>query len=252
MGRRHGVWIVGVLALAACVSFSGAAKTKEPPWKARDWTNWTMQDCEAVMQQSPWAYYYSSSAGRFDRTLLEFDSALPVRQAKLRSQQLNNHYDKMNPAQKQAFDQQHAGDLPVTDDGPILLFVYQYMDYGYFPPRGPELVFGPPSGGWAALRLPNGKLILPIETTRQKVENTQLENAYLYTFPRHLDGKPTLTGNDQEITVIFGDILPKADAQGRIAPLEIEDFHANSDPRSGVPGHTFIIPDMMYKGKLEY
>ena len=46
--------------------------------------------------------------------ILQFRSARPIREAQVRSSQLNSHYDKMNPEQKAAFDANAGKFLAVT------------------------------------------------------------------------------------------------------------------------------------------
>jgi hypothetical protein len=254
MGRGRGVWIVGILALAGCFALCGAAKTKDPPWIAKDWTQWTMQDCTLVATRSPWSQYYSKSNGRFDNTTVKLRSALPVRLAGLRVQQLEKHYENMNSAKKQEFDQQHAGDAAPSDDAPILLdvFQYQYLDYSNSSTNGSPYpsssVSGVPPGRQLALRLPGGSLVMPTEIAKIKAGDPLAKNEYLYTFPRMVNDEPAFSGTDGEIIFVFGGPIPEADKQGKVAPPNAADFQGVA----GATGYRFKISDLMYKGKLEY
>jgi hypothetical protein len=261
MGRRHGVWIAAVVALAGCFTLSGGAKTKDLPWIANDWTQWKEEDCKIVLQQSPWVFYFHENSNIVYGNSAQLRSALPIRQALLRQQELNNHYDKLTPAQKQTFDQQRAADLAASDASPILLYVDHYYADDY-----PGAGFGPESGRRVALRLASGALVFPTETKQEKVSDAYVENAFLYTFPRMIDGRPAFTVTDKEVVFMLGGFLPKADKEGKIAPQRPEDFHAwtrefeEKDKKTKkvlgtveVPvEYTFKIADMMYKGKLEY
>jgi hypothetical protein len=259
-----------LVSLALAVFFSIASGKDQPkkPWLQKDWTQWTQQDCKSVLEESPWVYYWFASDYGTLRKTAQLRSALPIREALLRQQQLEQRYDKMKPAQKQAFDQQHSGDLTASDDTPILLYVDHYR-YDPLPKEGSRAVGrepGPDPGRRVAIKLSNGTLVTPTETTQLKVDNTVWENAYLYAFPRIMDGTRAFTTADNEIFFVFGEPLPMADKEGRIAPQRAEDFHAwtqeleEKDVKTKrvlktiqVPrGYMFKIADMMYKGKLEY
>lgn len=80
-------------------------------------------------------------------------------QAILRQLQLEDHYDKMKPDKKQAFDQAHAHDLDPIDE--VKVYIKNWRDDGVDPavPRQ------------AVLRLPNGTLVEPIETNEVKYDS---------------------------------------------------------------------------------
>ena len=95
------------------------------PWKEKPYTEWTEKECRKLLQNSPWAKPYilgrviielanptqmeGVERGRESAPRMEYHvrllSALPIRQALVRLQQINADYDKMSPAQRQAFDQ---------------------------------------------------------------------------------------------------------------------------------------------------
>ena len=95
------------------------------PWKEKPYTEWTEKECRKLLQNSPWAKRYSLGGViievihptqvegvervRESNPRMEYDvrllSALPIRQALVRLQQINADYDKMSPGQRQAFDQ---------------------------------------------------------------------------------------------------------------------------------------------------
>ena len=71
-------------ALAATISISGSAITKlDPPWIAKDWTQWTINDCDKVLRHSPWVTYYEyDDSGIYNtQNSRQFRSARPIRQA---------------------------------------------------------------------------------------------------------------------------------------------------------------------------
>src|SRR5215813_1734151 len=119
MNRKFAVWLLIVLSCDV-----GAAQSKDF-WQTKDYRQWNEKECKKLLEDSPWAQDYT-----FTRTLIEplqratgerageskpqmsylaqFRSALPIRQALIRLQQINNKYDQMTPEQKQEFDQRAA------------------------------------------------------------------------------------------------------------------------------------------------
>ena len=250
MSRRHAVWIAGSFALAVCLSLSGFAKTtktKDPPWVAKDWTQWSSQDCQDVLEKSPWI----RSNGEWD---VRLDSALPIRQAHLRELQLLKRYDRMNPDKKKDFDEEHAQDLSEGNAGQVVIWatgVYKTDANGWARESWPALQ--------TALRLPDGSLVMPIKTTlsgdvtEYEVHSggglgkeVHVAGIAEYVFPREVNGKRLYTERDKEITVVQGAILPYKGKTEILGPEGAKDF------RPGGYTYYFEIPKLMYKGKLEY
>jgi len=110
--------------LIALLCVPAAAQSKDF-WQTKDYRQWNEKECKKLLEDSPWAQDYT-----FTRTMIEplqratgeragesnpqmsylaqFRSALPIRQALIRLQQINNKYDQMTPEQKQEFDQRAA------------------------------------------------------------------------------------------------------------------------------------------------
>ena len=81
-----------LLTLATCVVLAAHAnpKDKPKPWVTKDWTQWTSADCLQVLNSSPWSHQIATEAlGRSGTmyTLMQLRSALPVRQALIRTLQ---------------------------------------------------------------------------------------------------------------------------------------------------------------------
>jgi hypothetical protein len=232
-----------------------ATELKHKPWVEKDWTTWTDWDCSNTLRYSPWVWIdegWGRETGLTSQTrdvteltsgvTIEFISALPYRQAKLRQLQLVKHYDKMNPAQKQGFDQEHADILFETDDDPIRIsYAYSPGNQGYsgIPTLSPRR---------AALKLADGTIVTASETTLQSppADISSRGYAILYVFPRKIDGKPLYAPTDKSIALIFGDTLQLDKNTNQARPYTPADFHP------GVGGYDFHIADMIYKGKLEY
>ncbi len=93
-------------------------------WHKREYRQWSERECKKMLEDSPWARGYTLSQTHItplqqneaaDRERVEnprlnyqvqFRSALPLRQAMVRMQQISQKYDKMTEEQKQAFDKE--------------------------------------------------------------------------------------------------------------------------------------------------
>jgi hypothetical protein len=247
-----------ISAVLMCVTFAAALSAASPqelkhkPWVEKDWTKWSEWDCYNTLHYSPWVNFDEgagreygpsdvSGVGQHFYGFVQLLSALPLRQEKLRQLQLQRHYDRMNTQEKEAFDQQHSGDL-VEGDGDSVrievvhnMFVRDYSDPGIvdsvFPPRK------------AALKLSDGTLVMPTGTT---IYNQSVAE---YVFPRELNGIPIYTSTDKVFLIVFGEVLPLEKKNlVKLGPQKLTDFHYDADATS----YSFQIADMMYKGKLEY
>ncbi len=245
---------LALAAMAVCSSLYGAAKKKDPPWVAKDWTQWNEDDCDAVLGGSPWGQDssypgYASTTGPKISTVLQgkvqLRSALPIRQALLRKQQLLNFYSRMKPDKKLAFDQAHAHDLDPSDK--VLVYI-ENTSSSTLPPAGSvsPMYQAPASPATqVALRVSDGPLIQPIETAALKIKgDAAYGNETEYSFPRTVSGKPLLTPSDSTLVVELGGWLLFNKVSGEVdQQLPFRD----SGQR-----YTFKVPDMIYKGKLEY
>jgi hypothetical protein len=241
--------------LTALLSISSPADLKHKPWIEKDWTRWTDMDCYYTVNVSPWVYedfgsgrwtgselQYPEASEYSQQIRIEFTSALPIRQARLRKLQLLQHYDRMTAQKRNAFDQQHANDLKEADDDPIRIYYSDYFtgrivsDTVTLPPRE------------AALKLSDGTLVTATQTTLTTSPSDIPLRGYsiTYVFPRKFNGKPLYSPNDKTVWLVFGGILRFDKDHKQFGPERPGDFHYQAG------GFDFHIAEMMYKGKLEY
>ena len=260
---RTGVAILLPVALAVVSSVAGVAGKEEPPWVAKDWRQWTASDCKQVLsssnwiaeeQQEMWSFYgFLDIWQRGISTPVRLLSALPIRQALLRQIQIQNHYDKMNPQEKRAFDHEHAQELSEDNGGQVLIWTSGGM---HSFPNGSVTQSYP--ARQAALRLSDGSLVMPVRTTLSgEVTDYEIISGVRighpaasiaeYVFSRTVNGKPLYGEQDEAITVVFGDILPYKGKTEELGPQRPEYFHPYKNLRVDFP-----ISALMYKGKLEY
>jgi hypothetical protein len=261
MSRRFAILIAGSFALALCISISDVAigKKRDPPWVAKDWTQWVGWDCENVLKFSPWAYYLDGGGRETDLRIdggtsfgsrryefVQLRSALPIRQAFLKQAMSTKHYDKMNAQKKQIFDEEYAKDHAEDYESQIVITWASDM-------------FWMEGSRQGALVLSDGSLVMPIKTELSG-DVTLIERSMNiphhfsfdaeYVFPRTVNGKPLYTAEDKELVFVQGGVLPYRGKPEQLGPQRPEDFRpASSDPACGFH---FPISTLMYKGKLEY
>lgn len=137
--RRHVIASLAALVLAsATIALAGQTR-----WEKKPWQKWSKDDCSAMLQNSPWARTWSaegmvntpigqSSEGTGREQvpevyyLVQFRSALPVRQAVVREAQIENKYDKMDPAHKKTLDDSAESYLARDYSNDIVV----HLDYG--------------------------------------------------------------------------------------------------------------------------
>lgn len=129
-GLYHQIVPFLVVCLAALAAWGADFWTKKP------YQNWSAEETHRILEESPWAttlnmgsVQTSITSGdspnnrgyrgemETDPTIsynLQFRSALPIREAQVRTAQLNSKYDKMSAEQKAAFDANSAKFLAVT------------------------------------------------------------------------------------------------------------------------------------------
>ncbi len=260
IARRHQAIIFAVF-LSVFFSLSGISGTKDPPWVAKDWTQWSAWDCENIQKYSPWAYYWDTGGrekgpSAFDNAsgigarrsyFVQLRSALPIRQSYLKQAQSVKRYDKLNAQKKQAFDEEYTREN-ARYDGSQVVITWGSYDYSWL---------GQSRQG--ALILSDGSLVMPIETKlycdQTLVEfGTRFEHSIStcaeYVFPRTVNGKPLYTTDDKDLLFVQGEVLPFHGKAEVLGPQRVEDFRRSDSGPIG--GFRFPISTLMYKGKLEY
>jgi hypothetical protein len=128
--RRRSYWLIGTLLLNFLAMPLAAAK--EDFWSKKPYQNWSAEETRRLLEESPWAttltltgFQSNVTSGRGTTGgemevapsityTLQFRSALPIREAQVRSSQLNSHYDAMSAEQKSAFAANAGKFLAVT------------------------------------------------------------------------------------------------------------------------------------------
>lgn len=112
--------------LGCIVLLAAALPAQAQFWEKKPWQQWTKQECDKMLTDSPWARKFTSSEIRIQASgirtggtqeretqptieyIAHLRSALPVRQAVVRLMQIQTRYDRMSDAEKRNFDKQAA------------------------------------------------------------------------------------------------------------------------------------------------
>jgi hypothetical protein len=205
------------------------------PWTAKDWHEWTEKECNKVLTSSPWATTLfldrnDSSPIRFERVsyTIQLVSALPIRHALARQEQMNNQSAPVNPGDPQTTRPGKGDEL--TEDYDDRIVVRVVIDLVDLPHPSPDVVSRySPKSLWIAFRPGRGLTPLDFLGNRPKL-NSHSQWVLDSTFQRLRGGQPLFNPKDKKIRIEF--LSPT----GTPPILAVE----------------FGLRKMMYAGKLEY
>lgn len=186
-------------------------------WEKKDYRQWSRQECEKILADSPWAREYrmekaliellqteSSDRAREERPWItyqfQFRSALPLRQAVARLTALSANYDKFSDEQKRNFDAKAEKYLAAPFPDTILIHViyesntlsYQGDLARYWQTKTPELL---------------RNSIFLMNSRGDKVEPVRLicgqgaQHEFDLYFPRQVNGQPILLPEDKTVSI---------------------------------------------------
>lgn len=186
-------------------------------WEKKEYKEWTQKECTKVLEDSPWAKPLTLTSvqvmeNQSNRTStdgsqpyvkyqVQFRSALPIRQATVRQNQILSKYDTLPPEQKQAFDKQADSLLNAfPEDMVVVLVRYETNDRN----RDQELARWWQSKSTELLKnqvyLSGNKTKVPIG---QFVAGQGADRWFQFIFPKEVDGNPVITPQDKSIKLEF-------------------------------------------------
>jgi hypothetical protein len=205
-------------ALLAALSALAEAQSKDF-WQAKDYKEWSEKECRKLLENSPWAQDFTVAGTTIDPLQsasgdraresnsrityrVQFSSALPLRQALVRTQQLANNYDRMPPEQKQAFDEKAAKLLLANFAEVIAVHVgyssnvqlYDREMANYWQTRTNDQLKNS-----TFLIGPQGRKIPPQRFTTA----TGAGREFTFYFPRVIDGQPLVGPRDKTLKLEF-------------------------------------------------
>lgn len=184
-------------------------------WSKKPYQDWTADETRRMMEESPWATTLklggvqnnviniggpnsrgSSGEMETDTSIsytLQFRSAQPIREAEIRSAQLNSHYDKMNPAQKAAFDASAAKFLAARFPDRVVVAVTFHTSIAEYESSLRTY--------WTNQSLPKLSMSVFLNTRSERLSLIAYgfkDDTFQFTFPRPKELKP-----DEKISVEF-------------------------------------------------
>ncbi len=188
-------------------------------WTKKPWQQWSNNDCQNMLQNSPWAQTWtntgivetpmgqpSDGTGREQVPeiyyLVQIRSALPIREAVARQAQIQNQYDRMDASHKKVLDDSVSDFLARNYDDDIVV----HLDYG----SNVTLYERDMMQYWQSF--PTG--VVPMQTylidhNGQKLVPSRMavapggQTAIEFIFPRTVKGAPFIKSGDKSFAFQF-------------------------------------------------
>lgn len=255
----------------AVLAMAGFAQT---PWLKKDWKQWSKEDCRKVLEDSPWATRWKGQsnakmanfATRTSGTegtgseaeltvtyIVQFRSALPIREAVVRQVLIANGYDKLEPPKQKEMEKQTEGFLNRKYDDVIVVHVIyesNVQEYNRTLAAFWQTTF--PEGTVpqdAFLNGPRGQKVAPIRMISPKGGAQEFE----LIFPRVVEGKPLLEPGDKTISVQF--LAPGLSSRDITSSRDLAQRDAATRDGQVASARVFAefkVDKMMVNGQLAY
>jgi hypothetical protein len=153
--------------------------------------------------------------------ILQFPSALPIREAQVRSSQISSHYDKMNAEQKAAFDANAGKFLAVTFPDRVVVSVTFHTNVQEYESSLRNY--------WASQSLAKLSMSVFLNTKAERlslVSYSFKEDTFQFTFPR-----PKQLQSDEKVSVEF--VHPRTNchrAAANTPGIQSEKMQVNGEP----------------------
>ena len=209
-GLKKGSCLLFLVCLLVPLAVAG-----EGFWIKKPYQKWSADETNRLLEESPWATTLSlggiqsveSTSGvptnrssgvemETDPTItytLQFRSAKPIREAQVRSSQINSHYDKFKADQRAAFDANADKFLAVTFPDRVIVSVTFHTNVQ----NNQSLL----RNYWASQSLAKLSMTVYLNTNTERLSLTNYsfkDNTFQFTFPRPKQLRP-----DEKISVEF-------------------------------------------------
>jgi len=197
-------------------------------WAKKPYQQWSAEETQRIMEESPWATTLklggiqsavtsppTNPGYRGEMEIdprisynLQFRSAQPIREAQVRSSQINAHYDKMSAEQKAAFDANAEKFLAVTFPDRVVVSVTFHSNV-----QGYESAL---RGYWASESMAKLSMSVYLNTKTERLALTNYgfkDDTFQFTFPRPKQVQP-----DEKISVEF--VHPRINVIGQQRVLQ--------------------------------
>ncbi len=200
-------------------------------WAKKTYQNWSAEETRNMLEESPWATslklagvqtvvtsgdapHNSGYRGEMETDpsityILQFRSALPIREAQVRSSQISSQYDKMNAEQKAAFDANAGKFLAVTFPDRVVVSVTFHTNVQEYESSLRNY--------WASQSLAKLSMSVFLNTKAERLSLLSYsfkEDTFQFTFPR-----PKQLHPDEKVSVEF--VHPRTNVIGQQRILQV-------------------------------
>jgi hypothetical protein len=185
-------------------------------WEKKEYGQWSQKECAKLLEDSPWSKLYTLTSvgimaqakGSTDanqpyiKYQVQFRSALPIRQALVRQNQIAAKYESLPPEQRQEFDKKAEAFLSGFPTDSVVVYVtYSANDRD----NDQEL-----ARYWQSQTVELFKNSVYLSST--KGDKVPLANyaagqgaqrSFQFIFPREMNGKPILDPHDKSLKLEF-------------------------------------------------
>jgi hypothetical protein len=231
---------------AAIIAFSLAMPLRAGDfWTKKPYQSWSADEAQHILQESPWATTLTLAGIQTNITSgdspnnpryrgemetspsisynLQFRSARPIREAEVRSSELNSHYEKMTPEQRAVFDANAGKFLMATFPDRVLISITFHATV-----QNDDSLL---RNYWASQSLAKLSMSVFLNTRKERLSLLSYgfkDSTFQFTFPRPKDLQP-----NERISVEF--VHPRINSIGQQRILQ-----------------DFSLKKMMVNGQLEF
>jgi len=215
-----------VLLVVVCLAIPLAALAADF-WVKKPYQSWSAEEARTLLEESPWATTLTlggsknifagpgpSPGGELEDDpkvtyTIQFRSAQPIRQAEVRSSQINAHYDKMSAGQRAAFDTNVTKFLSTSFPGRIIIAVTFQSNVQTYQSELRTY--------WMEQSLAKQSMKVFLNTVSDKLSLTSYscrDDTFQFTFPRPKELAP-----DDKISLMF--VHPRIERIGEQRILQV-------------------------------
>jgi hypothetical protein len=224
MMRRHLAGALILLAFGAVGTIVSLTARAEGFWEKKDWKQWSKEDVRRMLEDSPWSRKFSVGKSIVSKALpsesgaagrgaagesreeidyyFQLRSALPVREALVRDEEIKRKYDKMTEEEKKAFDTDAESTLSKQYEADILVHVVYKSNIGTFERALAVYWQSIPENSLPLdvfIITPRGDHVGPVRFISPKSGTLEFD----LVFPRMFNGEPTIREGDKTFTIEF-------------------------------------------------
>jgi hypothetical protein len=231
---NHRSFKISAAMTALCAFLALTSTGRSSSWKNKDWTQWTKEDCQQILSDSPWAstiairdFNAQNRVGTSGPTAL-IVSSLVVRQAILRLDQLGPQTTFV-PGQPQRVDyQQEDAECLSEKFGDRIVVRFSESSIFKTPPN----------------LMVSGRKVPALPGFRANSDTCSIGGPHDVSYPKVVNGKPVFQPDKSKLVI---------DTKLNIQPTQSE--RPGRDDSQFIPVDTrfeFSMKNMVYKGKPDF